>query len=98
MAQERPCVGMEKKQYFDRNILDMSIDITYFVLDILKWAYLDRHIISHSTDVPNWLITSIINDLPLLNSPLNLCLLFSLLYHLDIKVICSVGDGAGINY
>ena len=35
MTQERPRVGMEKKQYFDRNIWDMSIDITYFVLDIL---------------------------------------------------------------
>ena len=48
MAQERPRVGMEKKQYFDRNIMYISIDITYFVLNILKWAYLDRHIISHS--------------------------------------------------
>ena len=48
MTQERPRVRMEKKQYFDRNILDMSIDLTYFVLDILKWAYLDRHIISRS--------------------------------------------------
>ena len=27
---------MGKKQYFDRNIRDMSIDITYFVLDILQ--------------------------------------------------------------
>ena len=36
MTQERPRVGMEKKQYFDRNIWDMSIDITYFVLDILQ--------------------------------------------------------------
>ena len=36
MMQERPRVRMEKKQYFDRNIWDMSIDLTYFVLDILK--------------------------------------------------------------
>ena len=36
MAQERPRVRIEKKQYFDRNIWDMSIDITYFVLDILQ--------------------------------------------------------------
>ena len=36
MAQERPHVRIEKKQYFDRNIWDMSIDITYFVLDILQ--------------------------------------------------------------
>ena len=36
MAQERPRVRMEKKQYFDRNIWDMLIDIAYFVLDILQ--------------------------------------------------------------
>ena len=36
MTQERPREHMEKKQYFDRNIWDMSIDITYFVLDILQ--------------------------------------------------------------
>ena len=36
MTQERPRVRMESKQYFDRNIWDMSIDITYFVLDILQ--------------------------------------------------------------
>ena len=36
MTQERPCVRMDKKQYFGRNIWDMSIDITYFVLDILQ--------------------------------------------------------------
>ena len=36
MMHERPRVQMEKKQYFDRNIWDMSNDITYFVLDILK--------------------------------------------------------------
>ena len=36
MNQERPRMRMEKKQYFDRNIWDMSIDLTYFVLDILK--------------------------------------------------------------
>ena len=36
MMQERPRVRMEKKQYLDRNIWDMSIDITYFVLDILQ--------------------------------------------------------------
>ena len=36
MSQERPRVRIEKKQYFDRNIWDMSIDITYFVLDILQ--------------------------------------------------------------
>ena len=36
MTQERPRVRIEKKQYFDRNIWDMSIDITYFVLDILQ--------------------------------------------------------------
>ena len=36
MTQERPRVQMEKKQYFDRNIWDMSIDLTYFVLDISK--------------------------------------------------------------
>ena len=36
MTQERPRVWMEKKQYFDQNICDMSIDITYFVLDILQ--------------------------------------------------------------
>ena len=35
MAQTTTC-GDGEKQYFDRNILDMSIDITYFVLDILK--------------------------------------------------------------
>ena len=34
MTQERQRVRIEKKQYFDRNIWDMSIDITYFVLDI----------------------------------------------------------------
>ena len=27
---------VEKKQYFDRNIWDMSIDITYFVRNILQ--------------------------------------------------------------
>ena len=36
MKQERPRMWMEKKQYFDRNIWDKSIDLTYFVLDILK--------------------------------------------------------------
>ena len=36
MMQERPRVRMEKKQYFDRNIWDMSIDLTYFVLNISK--------------------------------------------------------------
>ena len=36
MTQERPRVRIEKKQYFVRNIWDMSIDITYFVLDILQ--------------------------------------------------------------
>ena len=36
MTQERPRVRMEKKQYFDRNIWDMSIGITYLVLDILQ--------------------------------------------------------------
>ena len=36
MTQEMTRVRMEKKQYFDRNIWDMSIDITYFVLDILQ--------------------------------------------------------------
>ena len=36
MTQERPHVRIEKKQYFDRNIWDMSIDITYFVLDVLQ--------------------------------------------------------------
>ena len=36
MRQERPRVRIEKKQYFDLNIWDMSIDITYFVLDILQ--------------------------------------------------------------
>ena len=36
MMQERPRVRIKKKQYFDRNIWDMSIDLTYFVLDILK--------------------------------------------------------------
>ena len=36
MTQERPRVRMENIQYFDRNIWDMSIDITYFVLDILQ--------------------------------------------------------------
>ena len=36
MTQERQRVRIEKKQYFDRNIWDMSIDITYFVLDILQ--------------------------------------------------------------
>ena len=36
MTQERPRVRIEKKQYFDRNIWDMSIDVTYFVLDILQ--------------------------------------------------------------
>ena len=44
MTQERPRVRMEKKQYFDRNIWDMSIDLTYFVMDIFKvgisrWTY-----------------------------------------------------------
>ena len=36
MTQVRPRVRIEKKQYLDRNIWDMSIDITYFVLDILQ--------------------------------------------------------------
>ena len=36
MTQERPHVRMDKKQYFDRNIWDMWIDLTYFVLDILQ--------------------------------------------------------------
>ena len=36
MTQERLRVWMEKKQYFDRNIWDVSIDVTYFVLDILQ--------------------------------------------------------------
>ena len=36
MTQERPRVWMKKKQYFDRNIWDMSIDIPFFVLDILQ--------------------------------------------------------------
>ena len=36
MTQERQRVRIEKKQYFDRNIWDMSIDITYLVLDILQ--------------------------------------------------------------
>ena len=36
MTQERPRVRIEKKHYLDRNIWDMSIDITYFVLDILQ--------------------------------------------------------------
>ena len=36
MTQERPRVRIEKKQYFDRNIWDMLIDIRYFVLDILQ--------------------------------------------------------------
>ena len=36
MTQGRQRVRIEKKQYFDRNIWDMSIDITYFVLDILQ--------------------------------------------------------------
>ena len=36
MTQERPRVRIEKKQYFDRKIWDMSIDITYFVLDIFQ--------------------------------------------------------------
>ena len=36
MTQERSRVRMEKKQYFDRNISDMSNDITYFVPDILQ--------------------------------------------------------------
>ena len=36
MTQERQCVRMEKKKYFAQNIWDMSIDITYFVLDILQ--------------------------------------------------------------
>ena len=36
MNQERPRVRMEKKQYFNRNIWDMSIDLTYFDLDVLK--------------------------------------------------------------
>ena len=36
MTQERQRVRIEKKQYFDRNIWDMSIDITYFVWNILQ--------------------------------------------------------------
>ena len=36
MTQERQRMRIEKKQYSDRNIWDMSIDITYFVLDILQ--------------------------------------------------------------
>ena len=36
MTHERPRVRMVKKQYFDRNIWDMSIDIAYFFLDILQ--------------------------------------------------------------
>ena len=34
-ARKTTCADWEK-QYFDRNIWDMSIDITYFVLDILQ--------------------------------------------------------------
>ena len=36
MTKERSRVRMEKKQYFDRNISDMSNDITYLVPDILQ--------------------------------------------------------------
>ena len=36
MTQEKPRVRMEKNQYFDRKIWDISIDVTYFVLDILQ--------------------------------------------------------------
>ena len=35
-ARKTMCADGKKKQYFNRNIWDMSIDITYFVLDILR--------------------------------------------------------------
>ena len=35
-AKKTTCADGEKTHYFDRNIWDMSIDITYFVLDILQ--------------------------------------------------------------
>ena len=36
MTQQRPRVRIKKKLYFYRNILDISIDITYIVLGILQ--------------------------------------------------------------
>ena len=46
MTQQRPRVRIEKKQYFDRNISDISIELIYFILGILQvGAYLDRHMI-----------------------------------------------------
>ena len=39
MTQQRPRVRIEKKQYFDRNISDISIELIYFVLGIYyKWG------------------------------------------------------------
>ena len=40
MTQQRPRVRIEKKQYFDRNITDTSIEIIYFVLGILQVGHI----------------------------------------------------------
>ena len=40
MTQQRPRVRIEKKQYFDRNISDISIELIYFVLGILQVGHI----------------------------------------------------------
>ena len=40
MTQQRPRVRIEKKQYFDQNISDISIEIIYFVLGILQVGHI----------------------------------------------------------
>ena len=53
MMQKRQRVRIEMKQYFDRNIWDMSIDITYSVLDILQVGISRLALYLVRTDVPN---------------------------------------------
>ena len=40
MTQQRPRVRIEKKQYFDRNISDISIELIYFVLGVLQVGHI----------------------------------------------------------
>ena len=40
MTQQIPRVRIEKKQYFDRNISDISIEIIYIVLGILQVGHI----------------------------------------------------------
>ena len=40
MTQQRPRVRIEKKQYFDLNITDISIEVIYFVLGILQEGHI----------------------------------------------------------